>query len=382
MTAERICAIETLTAQGMGWVDTDTRSIVPPLFPSTAFEREADLTYKNGRTYTRADNPTYDQVSALLVALEGGREAQLYSSGMAAIVAIFDALEPGDRVLVPESVYYGVRKWLTAHAGPAGTPYRFIENGCAEALETALRRERTRIVWIETPSNPDWQVTDIEAFCRIAHAHGALAVVDNTVATPVLTRPLALGADIVMHSCTKYLNGHGDVLTGALVAREETQFWRRIREVAHDAGGLPGSFEAWLLLRGMRTLFLRMGRISSSALTIAEHFKEHPKVGALLYPGLPGDPGHEVAARQMRGGFGGMLSMRMRGGREAAVGVQARVRLFKRATSFGTTESLIEHRASYEGPQTRVPDDLLRLSIGLEDPRDLIEDLEQALGPS
>lgn len=380
MTAGRTCTIETLTAQGMGWVDADTRSIVPPLFPSTAFERGADLAYKDGRTYTRADNPTYDQVSALLAALEGGRAAQLYASGMAAIVAIFDALEPGDRVLVPESVYYGVRKWLTAHAGPAGTQCRFIENGCAEALETELRRERTRIVWIETPSNPDWQVTDIEAFCRIAHAHGALAVVDNTVATPVLTRPLALGADIVMHSCTKYLNGHGDVLAGALVTREETPFWRRIREVAHDAGGLPGSFEAWLLLRGMRTLFLRMERISTSALAIAEHFKEHPKVGALLYPGLPGDPGHEVAARQMRGGFGGMLSMRMRGGREAAVGVQARVRLFRRATSFGTTESLIEHRASYEGPQTRVPDDLLRLSIGLEDPLDLIEDLEQALG--
>jgi cystathionine gamma-synthase len=257
--------------------------------------------------------------------------------------------------------------------------YDFIPNDSLSALEQVLRPSKTKIVWIETPSNPEWRITDIEAFTRKAHEFGSMAVVDNTVATPVLTRPIECGADIVMHSGTKYLNGHGDVLIGALITKNESELWQRIGEIAHAAGGLPGSFEAWLFLRGIRTLFLRMERICSNALAIAEHFETHPKIKAVLYPGLQRCAGHETATRQMKGGFGGMLSIRVKGGREAAVQVQANTRVFRRATSLGTVESLIEHRASYEGPESLVPEDLLRLSIGIENVSDLISDLEHAL---
>jgi cystathionine gamma-synthase len=315
----------------------------------------------------------------LLAVMERGCDAQLFSSGMAAVVAVFQALEPGDRVILPESVYYGVRKWALEYAGPWGLKTQFIPNEDPAALEVALRGGKTKFVWIETPSNPDWRITDIKLFSQIAHDHGALVIVDNTVATPVLTRPLELGADFVMHSCTKYLNGHGDVLAGALVSKENSPLWRRIKGIAHDAGNLPGTFEAWLLLRGMRTLFLRMEKISSNAMAIAEHFSNHPKVEAMLYPGLAGSRGHKVAASQMQGGFGGMLSLTVHGGREAAVKIQSNVRLFKRATSFGSTESFIEHRSSYEGPQTLVADNLLRFSIGIENCNDLINDLKTAL---
>ena len=372
------CKLETLTAQALGWADEDTHSIVPPLYPSTTFERNADLSYKDGRKYTRADNPTYDQASALLTTLEGGCDAQLFSSGMAAIVAVFQVLRPGDHVVAPENVYLGVRKWLTQYAGPLGIGYDFVPNESIADLKRALKPGITKVVWVETPSNPEWRITDIAATVEAAHAAGAMVAVDNTVATPVLTRPIELGADLVAHSATKYLNGHGDVLMGALVAKEDSDYWQRIREVAHDAGALPGSFETWLLLRGVRTLFLRMERICSNALAVATHFRAHHKIKAVLYPGLPECPGYDVAQRQMHGGFGGMLSLRL-GSREAAVQVQARTRVFRRATSLGTTESLIEHRASYEGPGSPVPEDLLRLSIGIEDVSDLIADLEQAL---
>ncbi|MCE5335932.1 MAG: PLP-dependent aspartate aminotransferase family protein [Desulfobacteraceae bacterium] len=372
-------SIETLTAQALGWVDHDTRSVIPPIYPSTTYERGPDLTYHHDRKYTRADNPTYDQVSELLRMLEGGADAQLFASGMAATVAVFQALKPGDHVIVPENVYGGVRKWLTGFAHPWGIDFDAVPNEDVEALKAALRPGKTKIVWIETPSNPEWRIMDIKASAALAHEAGAIAVADNTVATPVHTRPIELGADIVMHSATKYLNGHGDVLMGALVSAGESELWHRIHEIAHDAGALPGPFETWLLLRGMRTLFLRMERISSNALAVARHFRKHPKVTEVLYPGLPECRGHEVALSQMRRGFGGMLSMRIAGGREKAVAVQAGVKVFKRATSMGTTESLIEHRASYEGPGSPVPGDLLRLAIGIENVSDLIADLEQAL---
>jgi cystathionine gamma-synthase len=369
----------TYTAQALGWVDEATRSIAPPIYPSTTYERNADLSYESGRKYTRADNPTYDQVSRLLAKLEDGFDAQLFASGMSAIVTVFQSLRPGDHVVAPESVYCGVRTWLTEYAEPWGLEYDFVPNGDEVALRESLRPNQTKVVWVETPSNPDWRVTDIAAFSHEAHEAGALVVVDNTVATPVLTRPISLGADLVVHSGTKYLNGHGDVLIGALIAKDETPLWRRIREMAHDAGALPGPFEAWLLLRGVRTLFLRMDQICSNALKIASHFVGHPCVDAVHYPGLPGSPDHEIAGRQMSGGFGGMISIRIAGGYESAVAVQAACRVFKRATSLGTLESLVEHRASYEGAGSPVPDNLLRLSIGVEDVADLISDLEQAL---
>jgi cystathionine gamma-synthase len=235
------------------------------------------------------------------------------------------------------------------------------------------------LVWIESPANPTWAITDIVAAAEIAHGAGARLAVDSTVATPVLTRPIALGADIVMHSATKYLNGHSDVVAGALVAARHDEFWERIAAIRASHGAILGSFEAWLLLRGMRTLSLRVERACASAQRIAEHFADHSHVAAVLYPGLPAHPGHEIAARQMHGGFGGMLSVRVAAGEAAAIAAAARVRVFKRATSLGGVESLIEHRASIEGPGSPAPPDLLRLSVGIEDAQDLIDDLEQAL---
>ena len=248
------------------------------------------------------------------------------------------------------------------------------------ALRAALRPGRTKLVWIETPANPLWSVTDIADAAAAAHAAGALLAVDSTVATPVLTRPLALGADVVMHAATKYLNGHSDVVAGVLVTRADSEYWQRVRKVRAQVGGTLGSFEAWLLLRGLRTLPLRVRAACAAAQRIAEHFAaDHPHVLEVLYPGLPGFPGHDVARRQMEGGFGGMLSLRVRGGEAAAIATAAHVGLWKRATSLGGTESLIEHRASVEGPGTPAPPDLLRLSVGLEHVDDLIEDLARAL---
>jgi cystathionine gamma-synthase len=246
-------------------------------------------------------------------------------------------------------------------------------------VQAAVRPGVTKLVWIETPANPLWTVTDIAATAEIAHAAGALVAVDSTVPSPVLTRPLTLGADIVMHAGTKYLNGHSDLVAGVLVTREDSEYWRRVKMVRAQIGGTLGSFEAWLLLRGMRTLYLRVRAASQSAQRIAEHFQGHPLVEAVLYPGLPSAHGHAVAARQMQGGFGGMMSIRAKGGEAAAIATAAHVELWKRATSLGGTESLIEHRASVEGAGTPAPPDLLRLSVGIEDAGDLIADLEQAL---
>ncbi len=265
-------------------------------------------------------------------------------------------------------------------AAPWGLAFTQLTENSPELLNAAMIPGKTKLVWIETPSNPLWTITDIAAFSEIAHRHGAIVVADNTVATPVLTRPIEHGADLVMHSATKYLNGHGDLLMGALVTKEEDAFWERIRKIAHDGGALPGAFETWLLLRGMRTLFLRMERICANAQRIAEFLAGHPNVARVHYPGLPGSAGYEIARKQMQGGFGGMISIQVRGGAQAAVDAQARLEVFRRATSLGTTESLVEHRASYEGPGSLVPDDLLRLSIGIENVEDLLRDLEQALG--
>ncbi len=366
---------ETLAAQALGWEEPATGAIVPPIHPSTTYVREA----KTGRGYTRDGNPTYDQAEALLAALEGGAGCLLFASGMAAAAAAFQTLAPGDHVVAPDAGFHGTRTWLGAHGAPWGLAVDFVPAGDIDALAKAVRRGRTKLVWVETPSNPTWQITDIARAAEIAHAAGARLAVDSTAATPVLTRPIAHGADLVMHSATKYLNGHGDVLAGALVTRSDDDAWRRLRALRHDGGAVLGPFEAWLLLRGMRTLFLRVGASSRAAQRLAEHFQGHPRISHVLYPGLASHPGHAMAARQMTGGFGGMVSIRVAGGAAAALAVGARTKLFKRATSLGGVESLIEHRASIEGPDSPVPDDLLRLSVGIEHADDLIADLEGAL---
>jgi cystathionine gamma-synthase len=375
----RALAPDTLAAQAMGDVDPVYGALVPPIHLSTTYERGPDGAYPSGRAYTRADNPTYDHAEQLLATLEAGAGCALFASGNAAATAVFQSLLPGDHVLVARVLYWGIRKWLAEFAVSWGLDVEFVDTADPAAVAAAIRPGRTRLLWLETPANPTWEITDLAAVVKIAHAADVRVAVDNTVATPVLTRPIELGADLVVHSATKYLNGHSDVLAGAVVTARRDPFWERIRSWRRNAGGVVGAFEAWLLQRGMRTLFLRVRRSSETALTLAHHFDGHPTVTTVLYPGLPSHPGHAIAARQMTGGFGGMLSIRIAGGEEQAMAVAAAVRIFKRATSLGGVESLIEARRSVEGPSSSVPADLLRLSIGLEAPEDLIADLEGAL---
>ena len=375
-----------IAAQGLGWIDDQTRAVVPPIHTSTTFIRDPDNQYRSGRVYARDHNPTFDQAEAVLTALEGGHASLLFASGMAAATAVFQALKPGDRVLAPKVMYWSLRNWLANFATQWGLRVQFIDMSNPDELRRAIQAERVELVWVETPANPLWTITDIALTCEIAHASGAIVAVDSTVATPVLTRPFERGADIVMHSATKYLNGHSDVIAGTLSAREDSALWQRIKMVRAQIGGVLGPFEAWLLMRGMRTLFPRVRAACEGAQYIAERLQQHRSIEAVLYPGLPSFSGHAIASRQMHGGFGGMLSIRVRGSTHGAVSAEAaaiataaKVRLWKRATSLGGVESLIEHRASVEGVGTPVPTDLLRLSVGIEDTEDLISDLEYAL---
>ena len=369
----------TMAAQALGWVDEQTKALIPPLHPATTFIRDPDNQYRSGYSYGRPTNPTFVQPEALLARLEGGTACLTFASGMAAATALFLALRPGDHVVAPQVMYWGLRNWLKSSAEERKLAVDFVDATAADALAAAVQPARTKLVWIESPANPTWAITDIAAAAEIAHGAGARLAIDSTVATPMLTRPIELGADIVMHSATKYLNGHSDVVAGALVAARQDELWERIAAIRSSNGAILGSFEAWLLLRGMRTLHLRVERCCRTAQAIAEHFVGHRRIAAVLYPGLPGHPGHAVAARQMFGGFGGMLSIRVAGGESAAIATAARVTVWKRATSLGGVESLIEHRASIEGPGSPAPGDLLRLSVGIEDAADLIGDLEQAL---
>lgn len=370
---------ETLAAQALGRIDEQTGAIIPSIHPSTTYLRDPDNGYSRGRMYARIDNPTFDPAAALLTALEGGAESLLFASGMAAATAVFLALEPGDHVVVPKVMYWGLRGWLFDYAARWGLVIEPVAADDLHAMRDAIKPGKTKLVWLETPANPMWLVSDIAAIAEIARAAGAILAVDSTSASPVFTRPLTLGAHIVMHSATKYLNGHSDVVAGTLTTAEKSPFWERVRQVLSRHGGIIGPFEAWLLQRGMRTLFVRVRAQAATAQVLAEKLSAHPAVADVLYPGLPDFPGHAVAARQMQGGFGAMLSIRVKGGEAAAIAAAARVGVWKRATSLGGVESLIEHRASIEGPTSPVPADLLRLSVGLESVDDLYFDLAEAL---
>lgn len=370
---------ESLAAQALHYSDPETAGIVPPIQPSTTYGVDAAHVPLGPTQYTRYHNPTYAQAERLLAALEGGGEALLFASGLAASAAAFLALAPGDHVVVHKVIYWGLRGWLEDFCPRWGIDLELADLTDAEELKRRIKPGETKLVWIETPSNPLWEVLDIAALADICHEAGAKLAVDSTAATPVLSRPLEHGADLVMHSATKFLNGHSDVLAGVLVARDKDDFWARVLENRSKVGALLGPFEAWLLLRGLRTLFVRVERQSASAQRIAAHFETHPKVSRVRYPGLRNHPGHALAGRQMQGGFGGMLSVEIAGGREAALAVAAECRLWVRATSLGGVESLIEHRATIEGANSPCPDNLLRLSVGLESPDDLIADLERAI---
>ena len=372
----------TIAAQAFGIVHPPFGDIVPPIHMSTTYERAADGSYPGGRVYSRDQNPSYDQAEAVLTALEGGAAALLFASGMAAATAPFLTLNPGDHVVAPRVMYWAMRKWLLEFAVPWGLEVEFFDNeGVAQidSLASLLRPGQTKLVWLETPANPTWVLTDIAAVASLAHRIGARLAVDSTVATPVLTRPIEHGADLVMHSATKYLNGHSDVIAGALITARNDDWWRRIRYIRSSLGAMLGPVEAWLLLRGMRTLNVRVEASSRTALQLANQLQAHLGVVEVLYPGLANRPGHDVALRQMKDGFGGMLSIRVAGGADAAIRVAGRLKVWKRATSLGGVESLVEHRASVEGPGSPCPPDLLRLSVGLEAVSDLLADLEQAL---
>jgi cystathionine gamma-synthase len=373
-----IASIQTLAAQGVGSHEPVTQAVIPPIHMSATFLRDPDNGYPSGYVYGRTDNASAQQAESVIAGLEGADEALLFSSGMAAATSIFLALEGPTHIIASQVMYWGFRSWLR-EIGRYGHTVTFVETSDLNAVRRAVRPRQTGLFWIETPSNPLWTVTDIAALAEIAHANNAILCVDSTVATPILTRPLSLGADIVMHSATKYLNGHSDIIAGALAAARNTALWQRIRQTRGQLGSALGGFEAWLLMRGMRTLGLRVRHQSLTAAMLAARLVEHPAVSTVLYPGLETHAGHAVALRQMAGGFGGMLSIRIRRGDAAAIAVAAAVSLWKRATSFGGIESLIEHRASIEGEGSPCPGDLLRLSVGLEDPDDLYVDLQRAL---
>lgn len=371
---------ETLAVHAGHAADPATGAVAPPIYLSTTFARGEDGEPVGGHTYIRDSNPNQAQLEEALAPLEGGEAALVFASGMAAGIALLQALPPGSHVLLSDDAYYGfllAGEEVLPNWGIRAQP---VDMADLAAVEAAIRPE-TRVVWMESPSNPLLKVVDIRGVAEIARRAGALSVIDNTFATPALQRPIQLGVEVVLHSTTKYFGGHSDVQGGALVFARRGELCEKVGHLRHLLGAVGSPFNSWLVLRGLRTLPCRVRLQSENALAVARALEALPEVAAVHYPGLESHPGHDIARRQMSA-FGGMLSFRARGGREAALRAVSRARLFTRATSLGGVESLIEHRATSEGPQSRTSQDLIRLSIGLEHPDDLIADLRQALQPS
>jgi cystathionine gamma-synthase len=368
---------ETLAVHAGAKPDPVTGAVRPGIQLSTTFERAPDGAYPGGFAYVRDANPNRQALESALAALEGGAAAVAFASGMAATAAVFQALAPGDHVIAPLDAYFGTPKLLREHFARWGLEASFVDMTDPAAVRGALR-PNTRLIWSETPSNPNIAITDLRAIVDVARSAGALSACDNTWATPFLQRPLALGMDLVMHSTTKYLSGHSDVMGGAVVTRETGPLAERLRALQSSTGAVPSPFDCWLVLRGIRTLPWRMRAHCDNAAAVAAFLAAHPAVERVHYPGLPGDPGHAAARAQMTAP-GGMLSFVVPGGRERAFAVAGRLKVFTRATSLGGPESLVEHRASVEGEKTRASEGLLRVSIGLEHPDDLVADLRQAL---
>jgi cystathionine gamma-synthase len=369
--------METKAVHAGRGVDPATGAVTPPIHLSTTFERDADGSYPRGYEYTRESNPNRDALEECVRELEGGAAAAAFSSGMAATMTVLQTLAPGDHVIVPDDTYFGTREIFRDLFSRWGVETSFVDMTDARAVGEAVRPS-TRLFWVETPSNPRLKITDVRGISGIAREAGALLACDNTWATPVLQRPLELGADLVMHATTKYLGGHSDLMGGVVVAKSDDGPFRRIREFQHSGGAIPSPFECWLALRGIQTLPYRMRAHSENAARVARFLDGHPAVAEVFYPGLASHPGHRIASEQMSL-FGGMLSFLVDGDRRSAMAVAANVRVFTRATSLGGTHSYIEHRASIEGPGTAAPENLLRLSVGLEHPDDLTDDLARAL---
>jgi cystathionine gamma-synthase len=370
--------IETLAVVSGGETDPETGAIAPPIHLSTTFEHGPAGERQAGFEYVREANPTQQRLETMLADLEGGEAALAFASGQAAMYALLMSLPEGAHAIVPDSCYTGLRMLCEDFLPEKRIRAQAVDTTDVAAVTAAFTGD-TRLLWLETPSNPMLDVSDIAVLAELAHARGALVACDNTFATPVLQRPFALGADVVVHSTTKYFGGHSDVQGGALVFARRDGLHEDLFHRRHITGGVGSPFNAWLILRGARSLPARMAWHCRNALAVAEWLQEHPAVSAVHYPGLPDHPGHALASRQMSG-FGGMLSLRVGEGREAALRVASRLRIIRNATSLGGCETLIEHRASVEGPQPRSPQNLLRLSVGLEHADDLIADLAQALG--
>ena len=379
MKSSKIYTTRTMAVQAGHYTDPHTGAVTPPVHTSTTFARDDDYETIYSSTYSRDGNPTYDQLETVLAALDGGAGARVFGSGMAAITTFLETIPAGAHIAAPRIMYHGAQDWLRRLVTERGMALTLFDAADPKALAAAVRPGKTALVWIESPVNPTWDVIDVAKAADLAHAAGAILAVDATVATPVFLRPLELGADMVFHSATKYLNGHSDALAGVLVSAADDARWAEIGRLRTLMGGILSPFEAWLLLRGIRTLHLRVQRAAANALAIAQHFEIHPKLDVVLYPGLTSHPGHETAKRQMDGGFGAMLSILVRGGAEEAKQVATATNLFIPATSLGGVESLIEHRATVEGSDSVVPKNLLRISVGIEDVADLIQDLEAAL---
>jgi cystathionine gamma-synthase len=368
--------IETIAVHAGQRIDPGTGAVSPPIHLSTTFERDAEGTYSRGFMYTRNDNPNRKALEEGISALEGGASAAAFASGSAATTAILQSLAPGDHVLAHVDAYYGTTRLLREIFLRWGLEADFVDMSDLAAVKNAVRPE-TKLAWMETPSNPLLKIVDLAAVARIVHDGGALCVCDNTWA-PTIQRPFDLGADFIMHSTTKYFGGHCDVLGGIVVAKNDNELFQRVRGIQYEGGAVPSPFDCWLVLRGMRTLPWRIRAHSENAAKVAQFLSQHRQVERVHYPGLTKHPGHEIAKKQMSM-FGGMLSVEVKGGHDRAMTMSNRTKIFTRATSLGGVESLIEHRASIEGPGTKSPEGLLRLSIGLENADDLIEDLDQAL---
>lgn len=369
---------ETLAIQSTQLPNEDTKAVSTPIFMSTTFERATDGSYPSGYVYSRMDNPNRQLLEQSIALLEKGEVGLAFASGMAATTALFQTLAPGSHLILPHDAYYTTNDLAKTVFGSKGIAITEVNMTKMEEIQAAIRPE-TALIWLETPSNPQLSISDIGAIAKMAHAVGALCAVDNTWPTPVMQRPLELGADIVMHSTTKYFGGHSDVLGGCLVLKESGPLAEQIRKIQAVTGGVPSPFECWLTTRGIKTLYLRVQAQTKTAGALATFLAQHPKIEQVNYPGLASHPQHEIAKKQMYGGFGAMLSVQVKGTAADAMALTGRLKLFTTATSLGGVESLIEHRKSVEGPESPTPENLLRISIGLENIEDLIADWSQAL---
>jgi len=369
---------ETLAIQSTMMEDKNAGAVTAPIYLSTTFERKSDGSYPHGYVYSRIDNPNRQLLEKSMAVLDNGEVGLAFSSGMAATTAVFQALNSGDHVVIPNDAYYSTEVLATDIFKRWGLEVSKVDMSKLSEVQNAIK-PNTKLIWIETPSNPQLKVSDIEEIASIAHQANALCAVDNTWATSVLQLPLMLGADIVMYSTTKYFGGHCDVLGGALILKKEGDLAESLKQIRELSGGVPSPFECWLVTRGIKTLSVRIKSQTENAMKLAQYLDQHPKIEKVNYPGLQAHPQHSIAKKQMKDGFGAMLSVQVIGDAKNAMQLTGKLKLFTTATSLGGVESLIEHRRSVEGDQSQTPDNLLRVSVGLENVDDLIDDWENAL---